>query len=205
MCFRFIIVFFVVLVLEAHWASWTVGLQLLANLGGKPVIFFKYFYVSLPALGIPNRCILSCLKLSLSSHMLFFSFFSPFPLSFLLLFFLRFILSFILFPLLLTFLSFYSFSPLFFTLDSFYWYYLKFSFLLCLLFFSWSVVSDSCNPMDCSPLGSSVHRIFQARILEWVVISFCRGSSQPRDQTQVSCVGSQILYHWEARVYLVSL
>ena len=38
--------------------------------------------------------------------------------------------------------------------------------------FSRSVVSDSCNSMDCSPLGSSVHRISQARILEWVAISF---------------------------------
>ena len=42
------------------------------------------------------------------------------------------------------------------------------------------------NPMACSPPGSSVHRILQARILEWVVISFSRGSSWPRDQTQVS-------------------
>ncbi|MES6266278.1 hypothetical protein U6R57_12305, partial [Cutibacterium acnes] len=43
-----------------------------------------------------------------------------------------------------------------------------------------------CDPMDCSPPGSSVHGILQARILEWVAISFSRGSSQPRDQTQVS-------------------
>ena len=41
-----------------------------------------------------------------------------------------------------------------------------------------------CNPMDCNPSGSSVHEIFQARILEWVAISFSRGSSQPRDQTR---------------------
>ena len=41
-----------------------------------------------------------------------------------------------------------------------------------------------CNPMDCSLPGSSVHGIFQARILEWVAISFFRASSQPRDQTQ---------------------
>ena len=40
-----------------------------------------------------------------------------------------------------------------------------------------------CNPMDCSPLGISVHGMFQARILEWVAIPFCRGSSAPRDQT----------------------
>ena len=49
--------------------------------------------------------------------------------------------------------------------------------------------------MDCSPSGSSVHRISQARILEWVAISFSRGSSQPKDLTQVSCIGRQILYH----------
>ena len=43
-----------------------------------------------------------------------------------------------------------------------------------------------CNPMDCRPPGSSVHRILPARILEWVAISFSRGSSQPRDRTCVS-------------------
>ena len=43
-----------------------------------------------------------------------------------------------------------------------------------------------CDPMDCSPPGSFVHGIFQARILEWVAISFSRGSSQPRDRTWVS-------------------
>jgi len=37
-----------------------------------------------------------------------------------------------------------------------------------------------CHPMDCSLLGSSVHGIFQAKVLEWVAISFSRGSSQPR-------------------------
>ena len=45
-----------------------------------------------------------------------------------------------------------------------------------------------CNLMDCSPPGSSVHGILQARILEWVVIPFSRGSSQPRDRTRVSCI-----------------
>ena len=45
-----------------------------------------------------------------------------------------------------------------------------------------------CNPMDCSPPGSSIHGIFQARILEWGAISFSRGSSWPRDWTWVSCV-----------------
>ena len=48
-----------------------------------------------------------------------------------------------------------------------------------------------CDPMDCSPPGSSIHGILQARILEWVAISFSRGSSQPRDQTQVSCIAGR--------------
>ena len=43
-----------------------------------------------------------------------------------------------------------------------------------------------CDPVDCSPPGSSVHGILQARILEWVAISFSRGSSHPRDRTHVS-------------------
>ena len=45
-----------------------------------------------------------------------------------------------------------------------------------------------CDPMDCSPPGSSVHEIFQARILEWIAISFSKVSSRPRDGTHVSCV-----------------
>ena len=45
-----------------------------------------------------------------------------------------------------------------------------------------------CDPMDCSPPSSSVHGIFQASILEWVAMPSSRGSSQPRDQTQVSCI-----------------
>ena len=44
-----------------------------------------------------------------------------------------------------------------------------------------------CDPMDCSPPASSVYGILQAGILEWVAIPFSRGSSQPRNQTQVSC------------------
>ena len=54
----------------------------------------------------------------------------------------------------------------------------------------------SCDPMGYSPPASSVHGILQSRILMWVAISSSRGSSQPRDQTQVSCIGSWILYHW---------
>ena len=48
-----------------------------------------------------------------------------------------------------------------------------------------------CDPMDCSPPGSSVHGILQARILEWVIIPFSKGSSRPRDQTQVSCIAGR--------------
>ena len=50
-----------------------------------------------------------------------------------------------------------------------------------------------CNPMDCSPWGSSVHGISQARLLEQVAISYYRGSSWPRDWTCVSCIGRWIL------------
>ena len=52
-----------------------------------------------------------------------------------------------------------------------------------------------CDPMDCSLPVFSVHGILQARILEWVAISFSRGSSQPRDGSQVSCICRQVLYH----------
>ena len=51
------------------------------------------------------------------------------------------------------------------------------------------------DPMGCSLSGSSVHRIPQARILEWVAIFSSRESSQPRDRTCISCIGRQILYH----------
>ena len=62
-----------------------------------------------------------------------------------------------------------------------------------------------CDPMDCSPPGSSVHGILQARILEWVDLPSSRESSQPRDQTcipYVPCTGRYILHHW---CHLVSL
>ena len=51
-----------------------------------------------------------------------------------------------------------------------------------------------CDPMDCNLQGSSLHEISQARTLEWVTISFSRGSSQPRDRTKVPCIGRWILY-----------
>ena len=51
---------------------------------------------------------------------------------------------------------------------------------------------------DCSPLDSSVHGVFQARILEWVRESFSRGSSQPGDRTCISCARRRLLHHWAA-------
>ena len=51
------------------------------------------------------------------------------------------------------------------------------------------------NLMDCSVSVSSVHRIFQERILEGVAISFSKGSSQLRDQTHISCIDRWMLYH----------
>ena len=66
------------------------------------------------------------------------------------------------------------------------------------------------DPINCSPLVSSVHGISQARLLDWVAISSFKGSSQPRGQTHVSSIGRWILYHctsWEAhpsdQIYVV--
>ena len=64
---------------------------------------------------------------------------------------------------------------------------------------SLSCVQLFATPMDCSPPGSSVHGIFQARILEWVAISFSRGSSQPRDQTRVSRIVGRRFTIWATR------
>ena len=58
------------------------------------------------------------------------------------------------------------------------------------------------DPVDCSlsaSSGSSVHGILQARRLEWVAISFSRGSSWPRDQTQVSCIAGRFFTNWATR------
>ena len=53
--------------------------------------------------------------------------------------------------------------------------------------------------MDYSPPGPSVQGIFQARVLEWVAISFSRGSSRPRDRTQVSCIAGRRFTVWATR------
>ena len=74
--------------------------------------------------------------------------------------------------------------------------------------FWWTVKSESkvaqlcltlCNPMDCSLPGSSVHETFQARVLEWVAISFSRESSWPKDQTQVSSITDRYFFLWTTR------
>ena len=67
-----------------------------------------------------------------------------------------------------------------------------FQYMLCLV--TQSCLS-LCDPMDCSPPGSSVHGTSQARILEWVAMPSSRESSQPRDWTQVSCIAGGFFYH----------
>ena len=67
----------------------------------------------------------------------------------------------------------------------------------------WSESAQSCptlcDPTDCSLPGSSVHGIFQARVLEWVAISFSGGSSQPRDRTRVSRTTGRRFTVWATR------
>ena len=58
-----------------------------------------------------------------------------------------------------------------------------------------------CNPMDCSLPGSSVHGIFQARILEWAAVSFSRGPSWLRDRTCASCIAGRVFtLSWKFRI-----
>ena len=59
--------------------------------------------------------------------------------------------------------------------------------------------------MDCTLLGSFVHRISWARILEWVVISFSKRSSQPKDRTRVSYIARQVLYLWATSISISSV
>ena len=78
----------------------------------------------------------------------------------------------------------------------------------------WSEVAQSCptlcDPIGCSLSGSSVHGIFQARVLEWIVISFSKGSSRPRNRTRVSPIAGRRFTVWATReallgVYCLSL
>ena len=61
-----------------------------------------------------------------------------------------------------------------------------------------------CDPKDCSPPGSSVHGILQARMLEWSAAAFSRGPSWPRDQTQVSRIAGRVFTVWATREALSS-
>ena len=54
-------------------------------------------------------------------------------------------------------------------------------------------------PTLCDPKDYTVHRILQARILEWVAFPFSRGSSQPRNRTQVSCIAGRFFTSWDTR------
>ena len=79
-----------------------------------------------------------------------------------------------------------------------FWYVALFSIVVVVL-----SVTQLCptlfEPMDCSPPSSSVHWILQARILEWLTIPFSRGSSWPRDRTQVSCTAGRFFTIWATR------
>ena len=68
--------------------------------------------------------------------------------------------------------------------------------MLCLVIQSCPTL---CDPMDCSLPGSSVHGVLQARILEWVAMPSSRGSSQPKDWTQVSCIKGRFFIIWATR------
>ena len=64
---------------------------------------------------------------------------------------------------------------------------------------SLSHVQFFCDPMDCSLPGSSVHGIFQAKVLEWLAISFSRGSCRPRDRTLLSLIAGRCFTIWATR------
>ena len=71
--------------------------------------------------------------------------------------------------------------------------------LLCSSWWWWfsrSVMSESCDPMDCSPPGSSVHGILQARTLGWVASSFSRRPSRPRNRTGLSRIAGRFFTDW---------
>ena len=86
---------------------------------------------------------------------------------------------------------------------------IKIAWWKCAVLSEMSEVAQSCptlcDPMNCSLPGSSVHRIFQAIVLEWIAISFSRGSSQPRDWTRVSHIVDRRLTIWAIREVLVEV
>ena len=62
-----------------------------------------------------------------------------------------------------------------------------------------SVVSNTSDPMDCSPPVSSVHGVSQVKILEWVAISYSRESSRSKNLTHISCLAGRFFYHWATK------
>ena len=70
--------------------------------------------------------------------------------------------------------------------------------LQCMKVKSEREVAQSCQTLN-DPMDYTVHGICQARILEWVAFPFSRGSSQPRDRTQVSCIGGRFFTSWATR------
>ena len=91
----------------------------------------------------------------------------------------------------------------------FYWLHIYWSWLSPVLFLLHACMHTQsfptlCNPMDCSLPGCSVYGIFQARILEWVANSFSRGSSWPKDWTQISHIVSRCFTLWATREVLWS-
>ena len=78
-------------------------------------------------------------------------------------------------------------------------HFLLFFFLILYMFLVTQSCPTPCDPMDCSPPGSSVYGILQTRILEWVAIPFSRGSSRPRDRIWVSCITGRFFTVWDTR------
>ena len=70
-------------------------------------------------------------------------------------------------------------------------YFIMSSVCVCVCVLVTELCPTLCDPMDCSPPGCSTRGILQARILEWIAISFSRGSFRPRDQTWVSCIAGR--------------
>ena len=75
----------------------------------------------------------------------------------------------------------------------------KWRFYVCVCAESLQSCPTLCDPVDCSPPGSSVHGISQTRILKWVAITFPRGSSRPRDQTRVSHIAGRVFTIWATK------
>ena len=93
-----------------------------------------------------------------------------------------------------------------FGIVKFSWFFFFFNISCSLILYS-VLVTQSCptlfDPMDCSLPGSSVHRNLQARTLEWVSVFFSRGSSRPRDRTQVSCIAGRFFALWVTKEVLI--